>query len=150
MPTVYLIRHAQALDRRAYNGTDDRDRPLTPKGHAQASDLADTLANAGIHRIISSPATRCVQTVTPLSQQLNIALEVDPRLIESTTINLDDFIDLETVDADHTLVLCAHGDNIPELLDNLNIECDRCQKASMWKVALNWGQASGTYRAPGG
>lgn len=75
MKTLYIVRHCKAEGQEANS-------PLTPEGVAQSHCLADLLANADIERIISSPYTRATQSITPLSQRLNLAVELDTRLVE--------------------------------------------------------------------
>lgn len=73
MTTVYFIRHAQS-DRFVH---DDRTRPLTAEGMNDTRRITETLENAGIQHIISSPYTRTIQTVTGLSEKLGIGIETD-------------------------------------------------------------------------
>jgi 8-oxo-dGTP diphosphatase len=61
---VHVVRHAVALDRRSWP-VDDWQRPLSPRGHAQARALAGRYASAPPDRFVSSPALRCVQTLQP-------------------------------------------------------------------------------------
>ena len=56
--------------------------PLSPLGQAQAQALARALAPKDIGRIISSPLSRCVQTVVPLSVATGVPIETDPLLLE--------------------------------------------------------------------
>jgi 2,3-bisphosphoglycerate-dependent phosphoglycerate mutase len=75
MKTLYVVRHCKAEGQEA-------DAPLTPEGVAQSNSLADSLATANIQRIISSPYIRATQSIAPLAQRLNIAVELDIRLVE--------------------------------------------------------------------
>jgi len=75
MRTLYVVRHCQAEGQEA-------DAPLTPEGVAQSDRLADSLATANIERIISSPYIRATQSIEPLARRLNLAVELDVRLIE--------------------------------------------------------------------
>ena len=59
-----LLRHANAVARRNWDGP-DAERPLTPRGQVQAAALPGLLSAYGVSRLISSPAARCVQTLTP-------------------------------------------------------------------------------------
>jgi 8-oxo-(d)GTP phosphatase len=77
--TVYLVRHAKAGDREAWEGDDDL-RPLSKPGRRQAAGLVDLLRPAGIRRLVSSPAVRCVQTLEPLGEALGLAVELDDAL----------------------------------------------------------------------
>src|SRR5947209_3472977 len=65
---VYLIRHAEALDRELSTDMPDEDRPLTDAGKAQAQRLATALPARGalINRLFVSPAVRTRQTAEPL------------------------------------------------------------------------------------
>jgi phosphohistidine phosphatase len=65
---VYLIRHAEALDRELSTDMDDADRPLTDAGKAQARRLATALPARGalVNRLFVSPTVRTIQTAEPL------------------------------------------------------------------------------------
>jgi 8-oxo-dGTP diphosphatase len=71
---VYLVRHACAGDKRQWSGPDE-DRPLDATGLRQSQGLADELARVPIHRILSSPARRCIETVDPLARRLDVPIE---------------------------------------------------------------------------
>ena len=125
--TILLIRHAKAEDRMKWNRP-DRERPLTRKGERQAMILAELLGQEPIGRIMSSPALRCVQTVEPLSAALGVSIGIEDDLFEGHRIHIPE--------DEGTHVICAHGDNIPDLLTRLNVDYDACQKGSVWKVVL--------------
>ena len=65
---VYLIRHAEAVERDPAGGRADQDRPLTDAGRAQALQLATALPARGarIERLFVSPTVRTRQTADPL------------------------------------------------------------------------------------
>lgn len=75
MKTLYVVRHCKAKGQEA-------DAPLTREGVAQSKSLADSLSTATIERIISSPYKRATQSIAPLAQRLNLAIELDMRLVE--------------------------------------------------------------------
>src|SRR5829696_3443290 len=83
MSTLYLIRHAHARDRSAWDG-DDQERPLSEKGLRQAKNLRKVLVDVGVGRLISSPATRCVQTLEPVAKDLGLPVETRIELREGT------------------------------------------------------------------
>lgn len=126
MRTLLLIRHAKAVDREQWSGP-DADRPFAAVGIRQAHRLAGQLADAGINRVLSSPAVRCVQTVKPLADGLELPVEIDPSLMEGEAIVLPKWRGV--------LALCAHGDNIPALLRELGLDDHPCRKGSVWEVA---------------
>ena len=78
---IFLVRHASAGDRVAWEG-DDRQRPLDDRGRRQAAQLVELLAPYTIERIFSSPALRCVETVEPLSVARGLEIELRDELSE--------------------------------------------------------------------
>jgi len=128
MRVVLLIRHAKA-GRRDDAAPDDHLRELTSKGRRQAANLAESLAELPVTEIHSSPAVRCVQTVTPLAEELGLEVQIDDGLMEGNPINLPS--------GSGVFVLCAHGDNIPALLMELDVEWHACRKGSCWLLRFD-------------
>ncbi|MGH3579725.1 MAG: SixA phosphatase family protein, partial [Mycobacterium sp.] len=60
MPLL-LVRHGHAGRRSAYKG-DDRVRPLSERGLAQAQTLVPLLSKYRPQRVLSSPFVRCLET----------------------------------------------------------------------------------------
>ncbi len=156
--TIYLIRHASAGNR---NPSDPRDseRALDDKGLAQAKLLADWLGAEPVLRITSSPYLRCTQTVVPLSQALGLPIETDARLAESSKVEpaweaLADLAE-EAKRAGRAVVVCSHGDVIPDLIRKAQLRGMRvhgksgCSKGSVWKLNDWDGErfGSGSYTA---
>lgn len=135
--TIYLIRHAKAGDRGSH-GPDDLQRPLTKKGRRQALALADLFQESAIMAVYSSPALRCIQTVEALAESFGLEVQVEAGLVEGSRIKLPD--------SDGDIVLCAHGDNIPDFVTGLGGAGYRCAKASVWEVKQ---EADGTLRCGG-
>ena len=114
MPLL-VVRHARAGRRSAYTG-DDLERPLSPRGTAQAEALVPLLSTFRPRRILSSPAVRCFETVRPLAEALRLPIESVGELAEgngAATLKL-----LERM-AGETAVLCTHRDVATELLGAL-------------------------------
>jgi phosphohistidine phosphatase SixA len=107
--SAILLRHASAGARDAWVG-DDRLRPLDGKGRRQARKLAPQLARIGARRVVSSPYTRCLQTVAPLAEALGVEVEADERLAEGAD---DAALPLLAEDG---VVACTHGDVASALL----------------------------------
>lgn len=65
--TLYLVRHADAVDAEAARGGDET-RALTARGNAQARLVASslTLLRARLQRVLTSPKLRAVQTAEAL------------------------------------------------------------------------------------
>ena len=70
----YLVRHAHAGDKRAWQGP-DRLRPLSAAGRQEPHGLLTQLRDGRISRILSSPAVRCHQTVQPLAERRDLRVE---------------------------------------------------------------------------
>lgn len=155
--TVYLVRHGRAGRRSSWTGDDDL-RPLTKVGRRQAVALADTLAGAGITRIVSSPYVRCRQSVEPLAQRLRIPVDLADGLAEDAPLH--EILRVFEKAADEDAVLCTHGDVVLALLTYLRTQGvavdprraqPRMEKGSVWVLETRDGQAvSASYRpAPG-
>lgn len=138
MPVI-LVRHAVALSRRSWVG-DDADRPLDDRGRRQAEALhGSTLAPFAIDRVLSSPALRCVATVAPTASANDLAVEQEDDLFEGHGPDAIALVrNLLRGGGDEAVVLCSHGDVIPEVLVALervgtDLGTDRrCQKGSAW------------------
>jgi len=80
---IYIIRHAQALDRR--QPVDDAFRPLTPNGRRDARRLGKLMRReeVSLDALITSPMVRAVESASQLAVGLDFdeALEVAPELL---------------------------------------------------------------------
>lgn len=116
---LVILRHAQAVKRVDFDGDDDNERPLTRKGRRQADDLVPLLAAYGPHRVHSSPAVRCYETVLPLAAALGVGIGLEPHLSEGGYDEDPGSGDQRVRDllADPApAVLCTHRPVMPALL----------------------------------
>ena len=149
--TVYLVRHAKAGSRRNWSG-DDAQRPLSRPGRRQVAELGNVLGHAGITRIVSSPYTRCVQTVEPLAAALGLPVDVSDALSEGAPAA--EAVQLFEKLARENAVLCSHGDVLGDLLmyladHGLRLDDFRLEKGSVWVVECAHGRAvSARYVSP--
>ncbi len=130
---LYLIRHAHAGSRTA--GGHDLYRPLTATGRTRASQLADLLGDAGVVSILSSPASRCVQTVEPLAERVGIEVTEQPDLWEGSPIH--HVLALLEQERSGAVAACSHGDVIPEVVETIAargaiVTGRACEKGSVW------------------
>ena len=118
---IIVLRHAKALAREEWDGADDA-RPLSGRGKKQANSIVGPLLAFGARKLISSPAVRCIKTVTPLASALG-------RKIEKSELISQDAWEHGSSDA-RTLVgarvrsrkpvvLCSHGPVLPEILTEI-------------------------------
>src|SRR4028119_2057106 len=66
---VIVLRHAHAVARSKWEGKDQL-RPLSDQGLREAHELVPLLGAFGVSRVVSSPSTRCVQSVEPYVEHL--------------------------------------------------------------------------------
>lgn len=131
---VYLLRHGKAGSREEWKG-DDRLRPLSVKGTRQANGLVTAFRGRPVDRILSSPVTRCVQTVEPLAKERGVEVEAVPWLLEGT----DGSVVLETIRSlPGPAVLCMHGDAIPKVVLSLVEDGVAVEGPMVWKKGSAW------------
>lgn len=142
---VYLVRHACAGDKRQWSGP-DVDRPLDPAGVVQAETLAEELASMPVHRILTSPARRCVQTVEPLAHRLG--LPVEPLAALMPNGDSGHVGGLLAVAGGSAAAICTHGEVMRPLLASLReagtaITAERqdddwlLQKGTAWELTVD-------------
>ena len=146
--TLLLVRHAVALRRSDWTKPDGL-RPLSPRGYEQAERLPELLRPFAVDRVLSSPSTRCVETVQPLAARLAVPVEELPQLAEGSGATAADLVR----GLGSAVVLCTHGDVLPELLVALVPGIERngdggvtCEKGATWVVADDLSSAQ--YLAP--
>ena len=159
---VFIVRHAHAGSRSRWNG-DDAARPLSTKGYEQAIAIGNLLGEFPITYLGSSPAVRCIETLAPLVPRFEIDVHVLPELAEGADV--EGAVELVLSLAKSNAALCAHGDLIPAVVDEL---CRRgmvarrassgrrmkgepavSQKGSVWRIDFDGKTpVTGTYHPP--
>jgi len=118
---LLLIRHAKATPRSAWSGADHR-RPLDSRGRQRAQDLVPLLGAFGVTRIVSSPSTRCTQTVAPYAGVRALPVRHRVGLSEEGYAEQPDRAVRHLsrlLERGHASALCTHGPVLPELLEHL-------------------------------
>jgi len=84
--TIYLVRHCEAKGQ-------EREASLTEKGLIQAKNLKILFKDKEIHKVISSPFVRAIDSITPTARVLDLPIQQDERLSERilSTKNLFDW-----------------------------------------------------------
>ena len=117
---IHLVRHAHAGSRKAWDD-DDRERPLSERGQAQARGVLDDLADVGVDRLWSSSYVRCVQTLDPLADRLGLEVEVvDPLTEGGSGAEALDLL-LYAARSGLTVAACSHGDVIPAVVADMRL-----------------------------
>lgn len=144
---LFLIRHAVAGVRDNTDPLDDQ-RPLDEIGRHQSQSLAADWTEP-IEAVFSSPALRCVQTVEPLAERLGLTVTIAPELFEGAAPARS--IEFVRSFTGRSVVLCSHGDVIPDVLRTLELggtvlDNRRCAKGSVWRLDNSTERIeSGTY-----
>src|SRR6478752_3109915 len=118
---IIVLRHAKALTRDEWKGADHA-RPLNIRGRKQANAAVGQLLAFGPRKLISSPAVRCVKTVTPLSAALGRPIDRTPLISQDAwEEGASDARRIvgERVRSRKAAVLCSHGPVLPEILTEL-------------------------------
>ena len=120
---LILVRHAKAVSRSDYKGSKDWLRPLEYRGFTRADGLIPVLAAYRITRLVSSPSTRCTQTLAPYAAHLRLTIKTRPGLSE------EGYVEDPTLAPEHLrrlfvkgepVALCSHGPLLPALVDVLS------------------------------
>jgi phosphohistidine phosphatase SixA len=103
--------------------------------------------------VYSSPAVRCVGTVVPLASTLGSEVTVDERLAEGADPGT--VVEWIASNNDAEIVICSHGDLLPEVLRLLAMRGmtldgpNACKKASIWACTFDDDQPlHASYRPP--
>jgi 8-oxo-(d)GTP phosphatase len=116
---LLLVRHGQAGSKRHWRG-DDRMRPLTQQGFAEAEGLERLLAPFAPTRIVSSPYLRCIQSVSRLAETLGLHVEHTKRLIPAAGKSAESYLRRVSTKETGAIVLCTHGEVIHALQQELS------------------------------
>jgi phosphohistidine phosphatase len=113
---LYLLRHADAGDPGAWEGSDDR-RPLSSKGEKQADRLGRFLAGIGFQAdaLITSPKLRASQTAKIVAERLGLPVGEDDRLAGEVNIGVLDAVLRDAGDPVRPVVV-GHDPDFTELL----------------------------------
>lgn len=134
---VYLVRHAHAGSRNS--DIHDRYRQLSDKGWRRATAITDLLADVEVDAVLSSPATRCVQTVQGVADRHGLDVAEHEDLWEDADTR-DVMRVLEQAVGgrqSRTIVVCSHGNLIPVIVEQLaaagaKVKGRGCEKGSIW------------------
>ena len=90
---MHLARHGQTMFNVVFGKTRQdpgiEDPPLTEQGIQQATQLAERFVELDIHRIITSPYTRALQTASIVANRLDISVTIEADVRERTAYVCD-------------------------------------------------------------
>ena len=158
MPTLVLVRHGHAGNRRDWDGPDEL-RPLDDRGRREAAQLAQVLPVFGPVAVSSARRTRCEQTVEPLAERLGLPVQPLPELGEEE-FEADPQAGLAAVEQllgpreePGVAVVCSQGGAIPSVLMSLGVRWEGmagrlfppAAKGSVWVLGGRPGAMSADY-----
>ena len=128
-----MLRHARA-GRKLANRSKDFERGLDAKGKDVALRLPRTIESyLQPEAILSSPFRRCLQTVQPLANELDLRIIEDDRFTPGAS---SAFVRAAFLDVPPNSVVSTHGEVIAHLFD----ERVRCAKGAFWVVERRAGE----------
>ena len=116
--TLILLRHAKAADPDDY--ATDIERPLTARGHRDATAAGEWLAEQGLvpDAVLCSTAVRTRETLSDVSLKSDTSVIFDPRIYAGPALDTLDLV--QSVGATvETLLLVGHNPTISDLSDEL-------------------------------
>jgi 8-oxo-dGTP diphosphatase len=117
-----LVRHGHAGTKEGWAG-DDRLRPLDARGGRQAKHLLGVLVPLTPTRLLSSPYTRCLQTMELVAAKTGLAVEEDDAFTPLAPTRATEVVrELSSRDPSSCVVICTHGEVIGEVLGVLASE----------------------------
>lgn len=141
---LILIRHAHRD-----NTKRELDNGLSKQGQTQALAIRDSLRDALMShkrglQLLSSPKSRCLETLAPLSKLLSQDTVIDERLDEQHSFEtpknfqsrIKHFITETSSSPGGLIVACSHGDWIPEAI-KLLCGVDADMGKSGWAILQN-------------
>jgi 8-oxo-dGTP pyrophosphatase MutT (NUDIX family)/phosphohistidine phosphatase SixA len=138
-----LLRHAKATPRNQWP-KDEAHRPLLPLGEEQAQAIVPILSAYGIKKVVSSPWSRCANTVMPYVRKKGLKLIERGQLTEFGNANGPQRT-AKTVEkllaTGSAAVLCSHRPALPTILDTISKNATPAQEILIHEArALEPGQ----------
>jgi phosphohistidine phosphatase SixA/8-oxo-dGTP pyrophosphatase MutT (NUDIX family) len=122
--TLVLLRHAEAVKRKEWDGKDTA-RPLNTSGTAVAERLTGVLAALGASRLISSDAERCASTLTPyaaaIDRHVHLWRQISERGYDADPSALAGLAE-RVWRKDKVTVVCSHRPVMPALARELGLK----------------------------
>ncbi|MEX0426758.1 NUDIX domain-containing protein [Nocardioides sp. DS6] len=144
-----VLRHGEARARSGWRG-DDRLRPLLVAGRRQAVTAAGILAAYDVARVVTSPSTRCMQTVAPYAGDADVPVEELAALSEEeaekgAVAALSGDLLGALPDRGPTVV-CTHRPVLPWIFEALGVHDPRLEKGELMVLHVRHGAVVATER----
>ncbi|MFD3446991.1 NUDIX domain-containing protein [Microbacteriaceae bacterium 4G12] len=120
---LIVLRHGKAVQPFEWDGP-DASRPLKPRGRRQATTIVPTLQTFGPRVLISSTATRCIETLQPTAEALGLEIRttagISQDAYEEHGGSVRDIVE-RRIERRKTAVLCSHSPVLPEILHEIAV-----------------------------
>ncbi|WP_435747797.1 NUDIX hydrolase [Nocardioides sp. SYSU DS0663] len=147
---LVVLRHGQAHPRKQWR-EDDRLRPLAPAGREEALALVPILDAYAAGRVVTSPSTRCVETVLPYAGARGLDLVEEPALTEEQfTVDSVGKVVRGLLESRERAVLCTHRPVLPHVFAGAGVPDPRLRPAGLLVVHHRAGEvvATESHRPP--
>jgi 8-oxo-(d)GTP phosphatase len=142
---LLIIRHAHARSRKSWR-TDDSDRPLKADGVRQAARLVPLLTAYGVTRVVSSDASRCVDTVLPyVNSHRRVTLSLERALSEegATVPGIQRTL-TALMKGTRRIAICSHRPVLPFVFEAIGLEPIALEPGALVVVHRRKGKVRGT------
>jgi 8-oxo-(d)GTP phosphatase len=141
---LVILRHATARSRTHWKG-DDKRRTLTAEGTREAHRLIPLLLAYGITHVVSSDSARCVQSVVPYADHLDVDIALEPHLTEERATPRRVAAQTHALLAGkRSVVVCTHRPVLPMMFEALGIPPVPLEPAQLMVVHRRSGEVVGT------
>lgn len=141
---LVILRHATARSRTHWKG-DDRRRTLSAEGTREAQRLVPLLRAYGITHVVSSDTARCVQSVVPYADHLDVDIVLDTDLTEERATPRRVGGRMQGLLASkRPTVVCTHRPVLPMVFEALGVPPVELEPAQMVVVHRRSGMVLGT------
>jgi 8-oxo-(d)GTP phosphatase len=121
LTALLLVRHAKAGSRTEWKEADEL-RPLSRNGEKQLAGIRVQATVYGVDRVFSAPLVRCVRTVQPAADELDVPIAEEELLAEKTYAGMEEAVGrrlLEIAADGGVSMVCSQGGVIPDLVSRL-------------------------------
>jgi 8-oxo-dGTP diphosphatase len=132
---LYVVRHAHAGNKRGWEGPDEL-RPLSERGQVQAEGLVGLLAPYPLASLLTSPTTRCRQTLASLGEARRLEVRDEPELAVDTPV--ERLLALLRRPGMDGAALCTHGELIGALFERLVADGAALDGEARWPKGSVW------------
>ncbi len=141
---LVILRHTTARPRTHWRGDDQR-RTLSAEGIREAQRLVPLLRAYGITHVVSSDTARCVQSVVPYADHLDVDIVLDPDLSEERATPRRIGSRMQgLLTSKRSTVVCTHRPVLPMVFEALGVPPVPLEPAQMVVVHRRSGMVLGT------